>query len=82
MNSKAMALPKSVFRIMGLASHRIIESMSSSILPGSNKQSTLRGLGLGLTFSHLLAESMNGSLVLEKHSDEGCTFVLSLPLDH
>jgi signal transduction histidine kinase len=58
------------------------EHVFEAFFRGSDKQSTLRGLGLGLTFSRLLAESMNGSLVLEKHSSEGCTFVLSLPLDH
>ncbi|WP_313640004.1 ATP-binding protein [Paenibacillus sp.] len=66
---------------LGISSnHR--EHVFEAFFRGSNKQSTLRGLGLGLTFSRLLAVSMNGSLVLEKHSDEGCTFVLSLPLDH
>lgn len=46
----------------------------------SSKQSQLRGLGLGLTFSRLLAEAMGGSLVLGDNQAEGCTFVLTLPL--
>lgn len=46
----------------------------------SSKQSQLRGLGLGLTFSRLLAEAMGGSLVLGEPPAEGCTFVLTLPL--
>jgi len=58
------------------------ELVFEAFFRGSDKQSTLRGLGLGLTFSRLLAESMNGSLGLDHHSAEGCTFVLSLPLDH
>lgn len=58
------------------------ELVFEAFFRGSDKQSTLRGLGLGLTFSRLLAESMNGSLGLDQHSAEGSTFVLSLPLDH
>ncbi|MBY0012304.1 sensor histidine kinase [Paenibacillus typhae] len=46
----------------------------------SSKQSQLRGLGLGLTFSRLLAEAMGGSLRLGEPPAEGCTFVLTLPL--
>jgi signal transduction histidine kinase len=44
------------------------------------KNSTLRGLGLGLTFSRLLAESMCGSLSLAHSSEQGSTFLLELPL--
>lgn len=65
---------------LGISSNHS-EHVFEAFFRGSDKQSTLRGLGLGLTFSRLLAESMNGSLVLEEHSDKGCTFVLSLPLD-
>ncbi|CAM4428840.1 HAMP domain-containing sensor histidine kinase [Paenibacillus typhae] len=46
----------------------------------SSKQSQLRGLGLGLTFSRLLAEAMGGSLMLGEPPAEGCTFVFTLPL--
>jgi signal transduction histidine kinase len=66
---------------LGISSNHS-EYVFEAFFRGSDKQSTLRGLGLGLTFSRLLAEAMNGSLVLEEHSEEGCTFVLTLPLDH
>ncbi|WNS41353.1 HAMP domain-containing sensor histidine kinase [Paenibacillus sp. MMS20-IR301] len=46
----------------------------------TGKQSLLRGLGLGLTFSRLLAEAMGGSLELGSAPGEGCSFVLRLPL--
>lgn len=45
------------------------------------KNSSIRGLGLGLTFSRLLAESMGGGLSLLESSDTGSTFMLELPLD-
>jgi two-component system, sensor histidine kinase len=50
---------------------------------GGYKESTLRGLGLGLTFSTLLAEAMGGSLALrtEEDTQNGATFVLTLPLE-
>ncbi|OBZ08804.1 hypothetical protein A8L34_21835 [Bacillus sp. FJAT-27264] len=44
------------------------------------KNSIVRGLGLGLTFSRLLAESMGGSLDLLESSEQGSTFLLELPL--
>lgn len=48
----------------------------------SERQTTaMRGLGLGLTFSRLLAEAMHGSLELSGRPQEfGCTIVLKLPL--
>ncbi|ETT33631.1 HAMP domain-containing sensor histidine kinase [Paenibacillus sp. FSL P4-0338] len=55
---------------------RIFEAFYRS----SGKQSLLRGLGLGLTFSRLLAEAMGGSLELGSHPPQGCSFVLRLPL--
>lgn len=55
---------------------RIFEAFYRS----SGKQSLLRGLGLGLTFSRLLAEAMGGSLELGSHQPQGCSFVLRLPL--
>lgn len=57
-------------------SDRIFEAFFRS----SDKQSTLRGLGLGLTFSRLLAEAMGGTLVLGSTGEQGCSFVLTLPL--
>jgi len=63
-----------------LEEHR--ELIFEAFFRGGYKQSTLRGLGLGLTFSTLLAESMSGSLSLRDNdpSETGCTFVLTLPL--
>ncbi|KGE19274.1 sensor histidine kinase [Paenibacillus wynnii] len=63
-----------------LAEHRGL--IFEAFFRGGYKQSTLRGLGLGLTFSTLLAESMSGSLKLRDHDlpEAGCTFVLTLPL--
>ncbi|MNN96798.1 Swarming motility regulation sensor protein RssA [compost metagenome] len=55
---------------------RIFEAFFRS----SGKQSVLRGLGLGLTFSRLLAEAMGGSLRLGDRPEQGCTFVITLPL--
>lgn len=58
------------------------ELVFEAFFRSSDKQSTLRGLGLGLSFSRLLAESMSGGLTLDESSEQGSTFVLSLPLDH
>ncbi|WP_074082853.1 HAMP domain-containing sensor histidine kinase [Paenibacillus sp. P32E] len=57
-------------------SERIFEPFFRS----SDKQSTLRGLGLGLTFSRLLAKAMGGSLRLGDRPEQGCAFVITLPL--
>ncbi|MBW4082380.1 HAMP domain-containing sensor histidine kinase [Paenibacillus sp. S150] len=62
--------------IPGENSERIFEAFFRS----SGKQSTLRGLGLGLTFSRLLSEAMGGSLRLVAKPEQGCTFVFTLPL--
>lgn len=56
------------------------ERIFEAFFRSSDKQSTLRGLGLGLTFSRLLAEAMGGSLQLGDSPEQGCTFVLALPL--
>lgn len=47
---------------------------------GEYKRQTVRGLGLGLTFSRLLAQAQGGELALRESSDEGSLFVLTLPL--
>ncbi len=47
---------------------------------GESKKQTVRGLGLGLAFSRLLAEAQGGKLALRESSEEGSTFCLSLPL--
>jgi signal transduction histidine kinase len=56
------------------------ELIFEAFFRSTGKQSVLRGLGLGLTFSRLLAEAMGGSLTLASARPEGCSFVLRLPL--
>ncbi|MHA6532938.1 sensor histidine kinase [Paenibacillus sp. BAC0078] len=56
------------------------ELIFEAFFRSSDKQSTLRGLGLGLTFSRLLAEAMGGSLQLGDKPEQGCSFVVTLPL--
>lgn len=46
---------------------------------GENKKLHVRGLGLGLTFSRMLATAMKGSLTLQSSSQQGTTFQLLLP---
>ncbi|MNP15910.1 Sensor protein TorS [compost metagenome] len=46
----------------------------------SNPMNSHRGLGLGLTFSRLLAIAMGGDLVLHATSDIGSSFALLLPI--
>lgn len=45
---------------------------------GEAKKRKVRGLGLGLTFSRLLARAQGGDLLLDGSSDAGSTFVLKL----
>lgn len=47
---------------------------------GESKKQTVRGLGLGLAFSRLLAQAQGGDLVLRESSEEGSSFGLTLPL--
>ncbi|WP_019913411.1 HAMP domain-containing sensor histidine kinase [Paenibacillus sp. HW567] len=56
------------------------ELIFEAFFRSSDKQSILRGLGLGLTFSRLLAEAMGGSLQLGDNREQGCSFVVTLPL--
>ncbi|QUL55813.1 HAMP domain-containing histidine kinase [Paenibacillus tritici] len=56
------------------------ERIFDAFFRSSGKQSVLRGLGLGLTFSRLLAEAMGGTLELGSTPQQGCSFVLRLPL--
>lgn len=56
------------------------ERVFEAFYRSSGKQSVLRGLGLGLTFSRLLAEAMGGSLELGSDPPQGSCFVLRLPL--
>jgi signal transduction histidine kinase len=46
---------------------------------GENKKQLVRGLGLGLTFSKMLATAMDGKLELKESSSQGTSFQLMLP---
>ncbi len=46
---------------------------------GESKKYAVRGLGLGLPFSKMLAQALNGNLILKESSIEGTTFTLRLP---
>lgn len=48
---------------------------------GENKKYKVRGLGLGLPFSQLLARAMGGDLELKKSSSAGTVFSLKLKTD-
>ncbi len=47
---------------------------------GEKKKLALRGLGLGLAFSKLLAKAQQGDLVFNSSTEEGTSFSLLLPL--
>ena len=47
---------------------------------GENKKYKVRGLGLGLAFSRMLAKALNGELLLKASSSKGTTFSLVLPI--
>jgi two-component system, sensor histidine kinase len=47
---------------------------------GENKKLSVRGLGLGLAFSKLLAVAQDGDLTFIESSEQGTTFVLTVPL--
>lgn len=46
---------------------------------GTDKKERIRGLGLGLTFSKLIARALGGDLLLKSSTPEGTTFTLVLP---
>lgn len=46
---------------------------------GENKKYTVRGLGLGLSFSKMMAQAMGGDLLLKESSEKGTTFELIFP---
>ena len=46
---------------------------------GVNKRYKKRGLGIGLTLSKMMAQSMNGDLKLEKSDESGSIFIIELP---
>lgn len=47
---------------------------------GEGKKYKIRGLGLGLPFSKMIAQSLGGDLVLLNSSSSGTTFRITLPL--
>ncbi|GAA3408651.1 hypothetical protein GCM10020370_45300 [Paenibacillus hodogayensis] len=47
---------------------------------GEEKRQRIRGLGLGLTFSRMLARAQGGDLLLVRSSSDGSEFALRLPL--
>lgn len=46
---------------------------------GSNKKEKVRGLGLGLSYSRMIAKTLGGDLLLKESSTAGSTFTLILP---
>ncbi len=46
---------------------------------GRDKKQTVHGLGLGLSFSKILAKGLDGELLLKETSKAGTTFTLALP---
>ncbi|TGV28968.1 HAMP domain-containing histidine kinase, partial [Mesorhizobium sp. M00.F.Ca.ET.186.01.1.1] len=46
----------------------------------SNKKDKVRGLGLGLSYSRLMAKALGGELVLASSNEQGSVFTLALPL--
>ncbi|GFN32915.1 two-component sensor histidine kinase [Paenibacillus curdlanolyticus] len=46
---------------------------------GESKKQSVRGLGLGLAFSKLLAQAQQGDLILQESSENGTSFLLRLP---
>lgn len=48
---------------------------------GKQKKARVRGLGLGLPFSRIIARSMGGELLLAESSPGGTTFTLLLPFE-
>ncbi|MEB9895611.1 ATP-binding protein [Bacillus cereus] len=47
---------------------------------GERKKQEIRGLGLGLPFSKLMAQAQKGDLVFHQSSEYGTSFALMLPL--
>jgi signal transduction histidine kinase len=48
---------------------------------GKEKKHRIRGLGLGLPFSKLMARALGGDLLLKESSSEGTTFTLTISKD-
>ncbi len=49
---------------------------------GKGKKYKVRGLGLGLSLSKMIAQALDGDLVLQKSSSDGTTFRIYLPKDN
>ncbi len=47
---------------------------------GEGKKHKIRGLGIGLPYSRMLARAMEGDLLLKESNEQGTTFLLKLPL--
>jgi signal transduction histidine kinase len=56
--------------------HRVFERFYR----GENKKYVIRGLGLGLPFSRMLAQALEGNLFLKESSNVGTIFTISLPI--
>ncbi|KEF38804.1 histidine kinase [Schinkia azotoformans MEV2011] len=46
---------------------------------GNNKKHKVRGLGLGLAFSKMMAKALSGDLLLKESTQEGTIFTIQLP---
>lgn len=46
---------------------------------GNNKKHKVHGLGLGLTFSRMIARALGGDLVLKESTEQGTVFTIQLP---
>lgn len=47
---------------------------------GKGKKHKFRGLGLGLSFSKMMAKTMGGDLILKESSETGTVFTVTLPI--
>lgn len=55
------------------------EDIFERFFRGENKKLKVRGLGLGLPFSEMIAKAMGGDLQLQKSDESGTTFSIYLP---
>lgn len=57
------------------------ENIFEPFYRGKNKKLKVRGLGLGLPFSKMLAKAQNGNLILKESNEEGTIFTLYIKKD-
>lgn len=57
------------------------ENIFEPFYRGKNKKLKVRGLGLGLPFSKMLAKAQNGNLILKGSNEEGTIFTLYIKKD-